>query len=356
MSTGLRGPIGVHTLSEFVFCPRAGIISHHQQTPDSGQDFVADLSYTPEYDVMAIQPKMDALRKEVLRISLGISVWIVFVAVACLFVPPFVTFLCFVVSLPIAIYLATKLVRKDLEYRRLKWQLEQYHKAQSRKPDLTCSRLEVFSWLSLLKTFDVESCHDPFIDEDLGLAGSPWKLLRSGKYCFPVFFCKKPTTKSDRLKSDDDPLAYIYPQHKIRMTAYCNLIESCTTAESPCGIIVFAGTYTAIAIKRGEKQEAESVLDRAMDSARKTLAIFGNNEQVAEPAVNICSGCHLGRPRVYGYGSRTLLRNGIEKTAVLHQIGTEENAKSYHSACGDFFDWVPPHADAIEKGLNGRRI
>jgi len=30
--------IGVHTLSEFVFCPRAGVISHERQNDDAGVD------------------------------------------------------------------------------------------------------------------------------------------------------------------------------------------------------------------------------------------------------------------------------------------------------------------------------
>ena len=47
--------IGVHTLSEFVFCPRAGVISHERQNDDAGVDtgFV-DLSYSPDYDLSLI--------------------------------------------------------------------------------------------------------------------------------------------------------------------------------------------------------------------------------------------------------------------------------------------------------------
>ena len=37
--------IGVHSLSEFVFCPRAGLISFGQQTDDTGTDgWTPDLS------------------------------------------------------------------------------------------------------------------------------------------------------------------------------------------------------------------------------------------------------------------------------------------------------------------------
>ena len=54
--------IGVHVLTEFVFCPRAGVVAFEQERDDSGQDIDTPprLDFLPDFSVRLIE---DTLQK-----------------------------------------------------------------------------------------------------------------------------------------------------------------------------------------------------------------------------------------------------------------------------------------------------
>ena len=341
--------IGVHTLSEFVFCARAGVISHEQQTDDSGiDDAFADLSYMPSYDIMSVEREIPLVKERMRKWAMAICIGLFVVLVVFFLLKPFLALLAFGAFLPVLAYGGIQLFKDWKHLARLISELKAYHAAANQRPDLANPDHEVISWLSLLKSCDVEKSHDQFVDEEIGLVGRPWKLLSSGELCFPVFRCKQPAPRHPELKGD--PLASIYPQHIVRLRAYCHLIEHCTNSKSLCGIIVFSGTMTAIAIKFHENEKANVAFEKELESAREHLSQYDKTGTEA-PGVNICRNCHLGRPRTYRLSTGTLLKNGIRKSPVLHQVKIKEKARSMHSTCGDFFDWIPPTETAAKLGL-----
>ena len=338
--------IGVHSLSEFVFCPRAGLISFGQQTDDTGTDgWTPDLSYSPPYDMLAIEPQITELRNEQQAIGLGMAVGVAFLVMLYLFVKPFVTLLFFIVAVPIALFFLNRLVRIQLRVLQLSKTLAEYRNAERIQPKLENPELEEVPWLSLMRAGDLERCHDPFIDEELGLAGQPWKLFRSGKLCLPVFKCKMP--KPRLADGGDKAINLLYRQHYVRMAAYCELIQRCTGHLSPAGIILFAGTYRAVVVKVDADPKIKEELQLAIESAHETISIFKAKHCVEQPDENICSGCPHGFPRRFNYASTSILKDGTPVPTKLHVIGE----KTVHSRCGDFFKWVPPHKQAYEYQL-----
>lgn len=239
--------IGVHTLSRFVFCPRAGIITHEQKKDDSGFDTgFLDLSYTPDYDLVLAKQEIAKILRRLESFSLGLLGGTLATLFCGMALKPFLGLLCLLVLIPTAAILLPRLYKDWLRYRHLNERLAQSAEAKRAQPDLGNSKSELIPWYSLLKSFDVERCHDPLIDEELGIIGRPWKLLHRGEVSLPVFFCRRPSSASN---SENDPIRWLKNQHFVRMKAYCHLIEKNTDKHSPCGIIVFAGTMNAVALK-----------------------------------------------------------------------------------------------------------
>jgi hypothetical protein len=133
----------------------------------------------------------------------------------------------------------------------------------------------------------------------------------------------------------------------IRIAAYCQLIEACEGADSPFGVLMFAGSYDCVIIPNSSAAHLQ--LDLALDSAREfvlsSVAAKRNGEKlwIDAPTDNRCNGCHFGKPRKHQLGSATILEDK-EVTALPTRAA---NGKSYHCDCGDRFTWVPPHKDAV---------
>ena len=337
--------IGVHSLSEFVFCPRAGIISHLQRSEDGGTDgWLPDLSYMPEYDIAAIDGKLKFLRAKQSKLLIFSAGVVLYLLAMYLFVKPFVAFLFLVVSMPVAIYFGNIFLNRLLQIRRLEKTLADYRASKKARPDLSKAGVSEFSWHSLMKIGDLERCHDILVDEDLGISGKPWKLLRTGELCFPVFRCKQPKPHNADLS---DARSWLYRQHYVRIAAYCELIERCTGDKAFAGIIVFSGTYRAIVVNVFADAKIKEELALAIDSAQQTLAIYESQQVTETPDKQICRGCPHGNPRIFNYATTTLLNDGTPVPTNLHRVKN----KSRHSKCGDFFKWVPPHEKAYEHQL-----
>ena len=347
-STNKPQMIGVHTLSEFVFCPRAGIISHEQKKDDSGVDtgFV-DLSDSPNYDIGMLTEERRAIIKRVEQFTFGLLGGTIATLVFGMSPKPFLGFLCLLVLVPAAIFLAIRVSRDLKRYFQIKKQLAEYESQNEQTPKLE-ERIEVIPWYSLLKSFDVEKCHDLLLDEELGIAGTPWKLLHREKATLPVFFSRRPSAAED---GENDPTQWLKPKHFVRMHAYCHLIKKSTGKNSPCGIIVFAGTLDAIAINFQKDEAADHKLNEALFFARQNLAEFKEHEKVGVPATHTCIRCRFGRPKLYRLEPGAALRNGKSVRPTLHKIVVEGEAKTFHSVCGDFFKWIPPHETAEELKL-----
>src|SRR5208283_5262191 len=122
------------------------------------------------------------------------------------------------VGLAIVAWKAIPVFEKAL---RLAWRQRLCLTAQPREPDPESTEIQRVNWWELLHAnFTSIPYKDNLFDEKWKIRGRPKRILRRGSQRIPVFF-KRP--------GDVD----IRQQHKVRMAAYCHLLEECEPMESP---------------------------------------------------------------------------------------------------------------------------
>ncbi len=102
---------------------------------------------------------------------------------------------------------------------------------------------------------------EPYRDEELQLAGRPWRVLRKGSTVIPVFKLSPEAT---------DATSSIFPKHRTRMAAYCHLIAACEGADSPFAIALLPHSYRGVTIPKS--RESTDVLTAQLHEARSTFA------------------------------------------------------------------------------------
>lgn len=326
--------IGVHVLTEFVFCPRAGIVAHEQRRNDPGQDVDAArrLDYLPDFSVREIQ---DALQRTWTRIWYGLALgllagitlllmtfhvdWIVTVCIVAIGVRPstrwFWSRCCDVVTL----------------HRRLRAAVD----AQPDEPDSALMAIQPVNWWSLRKAgFSVIRYEDAYHGNEAKLSGHPWRILQKGPLRIPVFRKRQGTPE-------------VYPQHFVRMAAYCHLIETCEGAESPYGIVLFEDGCDGLTVPNSSANQQLFVA--ALLRARRIMESLDSEVGVPDrPPSTVCRACPVGRPVQYIPG---LTDTVVKDRTVQPYLTRGHDRRLYHSPCGDRFDWVPPHECARGRKL-----
>ncbi|MEM7785873.1 MAG: hypothetical protein AAF623_21170, partial [Planctomycetota bacterium] len=241
--------------------------------------------------------------------------------------------------------LAKKACLSVVRIRQLQKELASFNASSKQTPNFEDSNPEVLSWHALLKSCESRHGDERFTDGDLGIEGSPGKLIKKVTICMPVFQCRLPSPKHPDLA--DDLKARLYPQHFIRMKAYCHLIEQNMGFDSRCGIVVFSGTLKAIAIKFLDDDFYQERMEDAVERAHEAIS----SKNAKSPSSNICRNCHLGRLRTYRAGTQVISRDGRQINPRLNSVVHHGKRKEMHSVCGDFFEWVAPHQNAIDQKL-----
>ena len=167
---------------------------------------------------------------------------------------------------------------------------------------------------------------EPMIDRSHGLAGRPWRVLRKGELRIPVF--RK--HRGDR---------NVHSQHRVRISAYCHLIEACEGSSAPFGLVVFAGSYDVVVIPNNTANQ--SAFAAALRLARQLFgAKSARGERSTLPAPSACYSCPLGLPRIVE-AVETAPAASVSQHPVHSATGVE--SREFHSLCGDRFAWIPPH-------------
>lgn len=318
--------LGVHCLSEFVFCPRAGLCLYEQDEEFVEREERGTGGYLPIYDQVELQRNLKAV--------LG-QFWTVLVAGnTAAFVCAVIAWYTGRASIWIAagvVFSATILVLIDRGYR--VFVVTQYLKiwkdARPRLPDPDSPRTQDVHWCELMAAgFAAVEPMEPYVWDAWKLGGKPWRVLQHGDLRIPVFLHR---TKWKGL----------FPQHFVRMTAYCRLLEVREGFRSPYGVILQSGSYAAVAIPNNSR--SREALREALTKARSAIR---DSEQANEfPPVPgngaVCSECHLGRPRPFWKGQQ-FLRHQSPLPAIV--------TSRRHSHCGDRFRWVPPHKNSQASG------
>ena len=321
--------VGVHALTEFIYCPRAGILAFELEH-DHGSDEQPNLSSLPRWSLARIERRLHtSMRQLVLFVTMGVTV-IVLLAVFHQDLALPVTWGCVFLVLAIArrtIGCAQK-VRVLFQRYRLASQAVAYEPAAHHPSP------QSVNWWSLLGAgFESIAYKDALRDEQWKLIGRPWRVLRKGSLRIPVFITKG--------------CSDLRRQHFARMSAYCHLLIRCEGAKSPYGVVIDHDTYQGWTIPY--TAASRKVFHDGLIAARATIrkARMGVEPGPASNC-NVCRRCPFGRPRVHRKGKTETKRDG-RLLRVNGRMGVDR--RMYHSPCGDRFGWVPPHEKAFSKGL-----
>lgn len=326
--------LGVHELTEFLFCPRAGLLCYREHRDDTGQEFdgLPRLDYLPDFDTIDLEVTLRQIGTQMQNFmagtvagAFGLLVFAAFAdwrpaaAIAAAYV------------IPLRWYAGQWRLVRSLEE-----QLCQARAARADEPSLPLTEQVRVHWWSLLNAGMVAvEYEDAHRDPELCLQGRPWRVLHRGSQRIPVF----------RKRSGP---AELHEQHFIRMTAYCHLVEACELAEVPYSVVLFGDGYDGIAIPhhRDDRQPLTEALDRAraVITAARTSPVPPDG-----PAHrSLCRNCPWGQPRRCTDDEAVESSNGLPGEPFLTQ---GPDGCIYRSPCGDLAGWVPPTERAEWLGL-----
>ena len=322
--------IGVHLLSQFEFCPRAAVVTFEQTSEDSGEDEAPQrLDYLPDYDERLIRDRLNRMMNRFWLLSLLLGAGLYGVCYASSWKAELLV----LAMLPAAVvlyYLFSTVASVAILRRRLDAAVN----SAPREPDPLNPVEESLNWWELRKAgYEVIRLSDSMTDSDIGMVGKPWRLLRKGDLFIPVF--RKHW--GDRL---------VHSQHRIRMAAYCDLTERSTGGKSPFGIVLFAGGNDVLVLPA--TRQGQDNYSRVLQEARASMSSFVRRCEAMPAESAACLNCPHGRPEQFSK-LKEKTSAPLQTTPVRIVVGI--SGERYHSLCGDRFQWIPPHTDAIDQGL-----
>lgn len=329
--------IGVHVLSEYVFCPRAAVIASESngdggdEEPNLGPRLDLVIDYHEHTFVEALKLAWGETRLWVTLLAAG-----VFIVMIVGYLTSVATSL--VLSLPVFILLARcwETVKQIAALVRAQ---RQYRNAPDVVIDQHASDIRNLSWWSLRKAgFECSKAPDRFEVPNCRVVGKPWRLLKKGGLMIPVIRRRRGSLQWGA-------------QHEVRLSAYCDLIEKCTGGEAPFGVVLFSGTDSCVVIPNNKIRQ--ETYKEALKHAIRLMAPPNDGPPTSPPSDDRCSGCVNGKPRLFQPGKSDTVLDGKPLSAcTANSVYPDGNFRgAFHSICGDRFRWAPPHQDAIALGI-----
>jgi len=331
-------PLGVYVLTEFAFCPRAGLCAF--ETKRDERDDSPPLSFF-SYDPLFRLEDIETALQETFR-ELTIYSFAAFVtAAAGLLLSRHVDdLLGLVVGVVGVLWLSVFLVQKSVRAFKLLRQRREALAARNRVPDPDSPEPQPIHWWDFLRAgFKTEERHVELLDHELNFSGTPTRFLvdEDSKTVIPVW----------RMRHHKGQL---YRQNFIRMAAYCHLVLRSMGGETKCpyGVILFGHGFDGVAIPFTPERRDDFL--KALDEARLIINRRRNRpKDAAAPAsTTLCKSCVYGKPKPYKPNESENVCNGKSLSALPAKTPEEYY---FHSLCGDRFDWLPPHDDVKKKDL-----
>lgn len=331
--------MGVHTMSEFVYCPRAGIVSADKMEDDSGSELprAPALGGLPMHDLDKIRAAIEVILEQ-LKFPIGwnVGLWLVTLLVCLVWTPRL-----FVLFMPAIFFSGRWLLRTLHDYRALKKRLQVAAMAAKQEPDWALPQPQPINWWSLIRAgFVSVEKQEPLFDAQTGLAGKPWRVLHRGGAEYPVLRIQVEEEQHDRRRE-----GRLHRQQLARIAAYAYLLNRCERADSSWAIVLFGSSDEGVAVPITD--EAWMAFYSGLLRAREQLTTYRDHPRHRpDPNLAACIRCPLGKP--VHLTQDTVLRKGVQ----VSPFGTQtEKGVVHHSTCGDHFRWIPPHEKARELGF-----
>ena len=262
-------PLSVYALTEFVFCPRAGLVAMENEWSQEPDDARVNLGFYLPHNLADLELHLNhalnrlwlwgpvaalAVIATLLALWQGETSIALAGAVACV-----------IASSPLRNHIDTALQlvaqRRDL----LAW--------QARELVLDANTPQPVDWRDFLQGGWMSvPCHEAYRDDGRGLIGKPWCVVRRGSMTIPVW---KLSQSAANVKPE------IFPQHIVRMAAYCHLIATCEGRQSPCGVVLYGNTYRGTTLPFNPT--AQEQLWREVDAANTVVAKVADDDRWKPP-------------------------------------------------------------------------
>jgi hypothetical protein len=213
--------IKVRTLGEFVFCPRAGVLSSLRTEDEEPEYDQPNLDFLPQYELRIIEEQLGPHLRKLAGSFLFLVVGLIFGGISL-----GMGWKWAVLGAAVAIFFAGRFFRRELiavltlaSYRR------QAMRAEPAEPPVDLDATMPVNWWNLLQAgFDSIRPQEAFRAEDIQLAGTPWRVLRKGSLRIPVIKLESARFEASRY--------WVYPQHEVRLAAMPTCSKSAKGAKS----------------------------------------------------------------------------------------------------------------------------
>lgn len=336
--------LGVHVMSEFLFCPRAGIIAQESKLEDNGSEFEAApaLGGIPRFEIDQMLREYEILSMKLKPLLLVVGGMLTVDLICFLLSAPFGYWMWFVTAFGL---LATYgwWQPDAANWWTLRRAIRQARNTPPREPDWNLNSQQEIDWWELIAAgFESIELQRALHHHDIALKGRPWRILHRGDWRLPVL----------RIRVDEDagPMTQFRPrtQQAARMAAYAFLIETCERGNADWAIVLFNSGNRGLAFPIGDP-EWKAFRD-GLPYARSEYRRYSESAQYRpKPADHrrACRRCPFGKPRPVGL--RPTVLGGVE---ILPRMTTDNQNRPYHCTCHDrFSDEVPPHELAQQLGL-----
>lgn len=336
--------LGVHVMSEFMYCPRAGIIAAESHRDDMGMEEGAApaLGGIPRYDIDRMLRDLESRSKE-LKHLVAATFSVVLLAVLCsVFSTDTGVFVLGLGGAVLAL-LAKKWWPEAVEWWQLRGEIRRAQQAVPREPDWDQHAQQQVDWWELIAAgFESIELTRALSNHEVALTGRPWRVLHRGHLRIPVLRV--------RVEEGDGPIGQFRPrtQQQARIAAYAFLTETCERGNADWAIVLFNSSDRGVAFPVGSDEW--DAFRQGLPRARREFGQYMESPRYRpRPADHgrACSGCPFGEPRMVGL--RPTILNGVE---ILPRKTTDNLNREFHCTCYDRFgDEVPPHKLARQLGL-----
>lgn len=328
--------VRVRTLGEFLFCPRAGLLSHASaREDDEPSDEEINLTFLPEYSLTLIEEQLNDQLRHLAWWSMWVGCGLFLTAVAWWKGLPIIV----EIALIVPTFLCIRKTLKNLSaVSILNERRREALAAPASEPSSDLKDDVRVRWWELLKAgFDSVPYLEPLSDSELALVGKPWRVLKKGSLRIPVIRLPDANYHAGRF--------WVYDQHRLRLAAYAHLLSVSEGGETPYGVVLFGATADGVAIPM--TINSMELVKTKVEEFRLCLDSDRFGIPTAVPSdTKVCSDCPLGRPKIATASERTEQALGRRL-----QVVTGSDGRTYHSDCGDRFQWTPPHDDAVRRNL-----
>ena len=320
--------LGVHILTQFIYCPLAGLAQYEDKRTDRHDGQAPRKDYLPEYDREEIRRVYNEYVQQIKVVSL---MYLAFVITSLIGWWLFSWWYAVVLAAGsfVVVCVGWDKVRAAviLHQRR-----NEYLRAQPADLSIPLREDTNLNWWGLLKSgFDLFE-GEKLTDHKLKITGRPFRVLRKGGLTIPVFY----------YTGDAAEVRY---RDRARIAAYCRLLTENEGCESPYGIILRTGSYTATAVPNDDR--AQGILRKELPRARRVIQDSLEERDPDKPGDSQnCRTCPLGKPLLYDPRRESHFQYDVP----IRPKPRSYKGRSFHSQCGDRFGWTPPHQRAIRFG------